>query len=207
MRGLKIILVTIAALAFALCLGNTADANDIDVTLQVTMKTANSITAKLIEIESVKDSDDIWGVATDVSGTALINFTKPGRTLTKTTDGVYLTGYYYALEISPVGGGWTGTGVDLTYFDGDPDIASHATMTVVRAEYTGPDTDPNEIKLHEKVKLQTIPINTADLVGGWLRIYLGLSTGESDPAGVTPLTDGTAAGTYSGTLRISYTGS
>ena len=212
MKSLKITLAIVMAFAVSLSLSSMADANNLVIDLKVEMKSAYSISAKLVEIESVKDDKDIWGLTQNVTGTATLNFTKSGRDLEKTTDGVYLTGYYYALEVSPVGGGWTGTqGINIGYSgDTNKNIADHATMTLVRAEYTGLDTDPDEIDLYRRVRFDHAAasnIPTSDLIGGWLRVYLGLATGETDePSDVTPFTDGTEAGTYSGTLTLSYTG-
>lgn len=201
---LKLSVIVVSLVIFA-C--SAAFANSVLLGVQVTMPTGTTINVKLVEIQSVEDDDDIWGTAVDITtGGGTANF--DNHAMVATTDGVYLTGYYYALEIAPVGGGWSGSGITFTYSGGANNIGLHSTATLVECVYTGPTTPPDEndiavYGLHQMNR--TVPITSYE--DGWMRIYLGLATGEeASGLGVTPFTAATPAGLYSGSLTISYTG-
>lgn len=183
--------------------GGVCQANTVDVGMQVTMAAATSVQVTITEIKAVEGSDDIWGSSQSyTSGSALINF--DNHSLVE-SGGILTTGYYYAIDIGPVGGGWVAEApVYLTYTSGSPDIADHATATVVRAVYQADDEDP-EVK--DMRSLSTVPYSKFS--SGWLRLYIGLATGSDDEQSLTnvsPITSATPAGTYTGTLRITYTG-
>ena len=205
------LLIAVSA-SLLLCVG--AFANSVNVGLSVTMPGSNSIIVKLTEVDSngtATPTDDIWGTSTDITAGGSINFTATHPMILNTTTGVYSTGYYYVLDVSPGSGGWSGsTGVVMSYISGTPDIADHSVATLVKAVYVSP-TQTTETPIGAgKYKFTNIPgaVSVGTLQGGWLRVYVGLSTGEAgEPTGVTPFTAASASGTYSGTLTLTYTGS
>ncbi len=200
---------TIAAvLVIFVC--QTAFANSVLIGVQVTMPSSTGITVKMTE---VKSDGNVWGITEDITASGgTINF--DNHPMVVTDEGVYLTGYYYVLDIAPAGGGWAGSGVTFSYSAGINDIGLHSKATLVECVYTAPDTKPDEndiatYGLHDMNR--TIPITSYD--EGWLRVYIGLSTGQKtgkeseEGLGITPFTAATPAGLYSGSLTISYTGS
>ncbi len=61
---------------------------------------------------------------------------------------------------------------------------------------------PNKLLLKNAA---TREVNLSEVSGGWLRLYLGLATGDpaaGEPSGAVPFTPGDLKGTYSGTLKI-----
>jgi hypothetical protein len=200
-------------LGIACFLAVPALANDVNLGVQVTMPIATAIKAEMAEINSngtATPDDDVWGTVSDVTSGATLNFDT--RTMTKNaTTGVYSTGYYYVLEITPDGGGWGGP-VSVRFTSGTPnDIGQHATLTLVKATYTSATTPPTESQIVKSGLINftaTQTVSASTLSGSWLRAYVGLATGE-EPAtyNVTPFTDSTPGGLYSGSLQFSYTGS
>ena len=197
-----------------------AFANTVSVGLSATLDAATGVSVVYTEIQkSTTGGNDSWGTLVTVSSgtttSGTINFSSHSMVLDPTYK-FYSTGYYYAVEVAPVGGGWSGP-IALSYTAGANDIGQHANIAFAKCVYNPavPGT-PNEVNLSASTptttkyslnslpaSLRSIPVST--ITGGWLRMYLGLAS-DGTVSGVTPFTAATPAGTFTGTLTISYTG-
>lgn len=220
MRSLNVKFILVAALCFLF--GISVFANSVDFGLEVDMPRATSIKATLSEIDSAgteTPDDDTWvEIGQYESGTVPIDFTGGGHTMEEQFDpqgeslGIFLTGFYYAVDVTPVGGGWdpSNVGLTLAYAPGAKDFADHATAGLVRIIYD-PDTGLGvhaggvEATLYNLRSLPSL-VPYSYVEEGWLRIYIGLATGSDaeEAFGVTPFTAATEVGEYTGTLTISY---
>lgn len=126
-----------------------------------------------------------------------------------TENNIYTTSKYFVVEIDNF------SSVQITYNDvSSPTgalkgLGKASFITLVKAVYTGATTPPNETILskHALHNLNT-SINYSVLNKGWLKMYLGLSTGDPDqgePQGVTPFTAKDKPGDYIGTMTITAT--
>jgi len=211
MRKLSTGLLIVVGVTLLAC--SVAFANSVNVGMSVNFAAGTTVEVKSSEINSnntTTPTDDTWGTTTTISSggstSGTINFSS--RPLVKNpTFNFYSTGYYYAVDVAPLGGGWGGP-VTLSYTPGTPDIADHAVITLTKAVYVSA-TSSTDTPFTAKLALDNLPasVPVSSVSGGWLRMYLGLATGDTgEPVGVTPFTGASPAGTYSGTLTISYTG-
>ena len=126
-------------------------------------------------------------------------------------NGIYLPNHFFAIDIGAIGGAGA-PDVTVSYTEGanpnspNPGLGGHAAATFVRVETAG------EVPLTThgpKMLLQDISgehITTAETVGGYLRIYAGIVTGDvSTPAGGVPFTNADQSGAYNGTLVVTAT--
>jgi len=128
--------------------------------------------------------------------------------------GIYLPNHYYALDFGTSGGGGT-PDVTVTYSEGaNPNGSSNGLGTKSTAtfakEVTGSGGSTTETFLNDQgpkqllVNLNAQHVPFTDVVGGFLRIYLGVWTGSqvapADPAAGKPFSNGDAPGVYSGSL-------
>lgn len=132
-------------------------------------------------------------------------------------DGVWLPKHFFAVDVGATGGAGSPS-VTMTYTEGvNPNtpgkgLGWKSTATFVRVE--GPDGDQTEVPLtafgpKKLLKdLAGLVIPEAQIIGGFLRVYLGIVSGDpaaNDPVGAEPFTNADAAGKYEGTLVISAT--
>jgi hypothetical protein len=127
-------------------------------------------------------------------------------------NGIYLPNHFFAIDIGAVGGAGA-PDVVVNYTEGaNPNGAGgfglgfHAAATFVRVESDDeiPLTAHGPKKL--LIQLSNEHITTAETVGGFLRIYTGLVTGdETTPEGGIPFTNADQPGTYNGTLVVTAT--
>lgn len=199
-----------------------ASANTVGVGLSATLASATSVSVVATEINShlnTNPADDTWGTPVTISSGATTNGTLNFNGHSMVEDSTYhffSTGYYYAIEVAPVAGGWAGP-TAISYTAGANDIGQHATVAFAKCIYNPvAPTHPNEVDLSASTpmttkyslnslpaSLRSIPVST--ITGGWLRMYLGIAS-DSTVSGVTPFTAASPAGTFTGTLTISYTG-
>lgn len=219
MRSLNAKFILVAALCFLFGISVFAQQN-VNFALDADMPRATSIKATLSEIRSVESGDDAWTeIGEYESGTVPIDFTGGQHPLVEQFDqqgeslGIFLTGFYYAIDVTPVGGGWdpSNVGLNLTYAEPGPNnLADHATAGLVRIIYD-PATDKGvhaggvEATLYNLRSLPSL-VPYSYVEEGWLRIYIGLATGSDAETAleVTPFTAATEVGEYTGTLTISY---
>jgi hypothetical protein len=179
-------------------------------TVSATVPLATSITMTVNSINSTGSA-----VFTPVSGTALsfdpMTF--------NSTNGIYVPNHYYSIDIATASGAGT-PDTTVTYTEGaNPNGATNglgfkATATFAKEVYTGASTPPTET-ITSLGKIRFTDLNGTHepfsaIAPGWLRIYLGVWTGETttapiDPANGQPFTNADAAGAYSGTLTITST--
>ena len=200
-------------LGIALIFGATGlvKANEVNVVFQAEMPSATAIEVTVFPIEFTDDDVDFNDNWLDGVEGAAINVDFETDLDMNSETGVYASGHYYAIEIGGNGGGWGGP-IQVDYIAGTNDLALHATATVsmmtwVADDPNTPDVEPAEEAVLETARLDRVSdISEADLEGHWARIYVGLASGE-EPADmeVTPFTNATLPGVYSGTLQLTYT--
>ena len=197
-----------------------AFANTVSVGLSATLAAATGVSVVSTEINTHLNTDindDTWGTPVTISSgtttSGTINFSSHSMVLDPTYK-FYSTGYYYAVEVAPVGGGWSGP-ISISYTPGATDIGQHASIAFAKCVYnaaTGLGTDADlqaSTPRTTKYSLNSIPASLRSIpvpiiTGGWLRMYVGIAT-DSTISGVSPFTAATPAGTYTGTLTVSYT--
>ena len=131
-------------------------------------------------------------------------------------------GKFFAIDVVATGGAGSPGGITLSYSDTlnpniDPahGLGAKASTTLVKVIFIGPDPEdtsetgitfdggPKKL-LNDLAAGAAIP--ATETAGGWLRVYVGLNTGDvSDPAGAEVFTTADAHGLYSGDLTISAT--
>ena len=124
---------------------------------------------------------------------------------------IYLPGHYFAIDVGSAGGAGI-PDVTVTYTEGtNPNNPGHGlgwktTATFVKVV----GTTETQLASHGPKKLlkdlSNEQIGFIEVVGGFLRIYVGIIPGGTNvPAGGEPFTNSDNPGTYEGTLFISAT--
>jgi hypothetical protein len=175
-------------------------------TLSVDLPAAEGIT---VSAASVAVADNAF---TPVD-TTLLAF---GQMIPNTEFGIWTPPNYFALDIAGDGPG--GRVLTISYSDAlNPNIdvaaglGTKTTATFKKLIWTGATTKPteNDMSGHAQKSLDDVNKNAEvftkeELAGGWLRIYVGVSTGELVGK---PFTNGDASGTYTGQITITDTAS
>ena len=169
-------------------------------TVSATVPGATGVT---INASSVTNSG---GVFSSVTGTAL-NF---GTLTFNTINGIWLPGNYFAIDIGSSGGAGVPT-TTVSYTEGaNPNSPGHGLGYKSAATFVKiVGTTETQLASHKKVlkNLTNEIVAPSEITGGFLRIYLGIVTGDpaSTPADGEPFTNNDRPGTYDGTLLISAT--
>ena len=119
----------------------------------------------------------------------------------------FLGDFFYAIDVAP-GGGAGGVDIDIDYADTSVNtgLGTHAIGTVVKA--TSNPADGEQLLKREILDdLNNVTIFGNQVTGGFMRMYVGLATGDPDaspaePASAVPFNTGDAPGLYSGTLTL-----
>jgi len=169
-----------------------------------------SATGLTITASRVASSTNAFTV---VSGTAL---SFDPMTL---TNGIYLPGHFFAIDVGTTGGAGS-PAVTVTYTEGaNPNnprngLGTKATATFIKVQgVTGNQTETGLVSHGPKKMLKNInseTITSAELTGGFLRIYVGIVTKDQgatfpDPAGSETFSNTDTPGNYDGTIFISAT--
>lgn len=183
-------------------------AEDTDVNF---VATADIPTATTVSISAVKrlGSDDS-PVEEDVTA---LNFNTGGKLVYKPTLGIFLSDYYFAIDVG-VGDGVGAIGsVTTTYTEGGSPSATiglgdRATATFVKAVVSGSETEIGPGKVMLSSLTGGTEITSSAWTGGWFRLYVGIYDGgvpalNTGDAG--PFTGDDAVGTYTGTITLSAT--
>jgi hypothetical protein len=127
-------------------------------------------------------------------------------------NGIYLPDHFFAIDVGAVGGAGA-PDVVVTYTDGATPagnpaggLGSHAAATFVRVE--ADEEVPLAAHGPKKLlaELSGEHVTTAETVGGFLRIYAGIVTGDATtPDGGVPFTNADLPGSYTGTLVVTAT--
>ena len=143
------------------------------------------------------------------------------------TNGIWLPQRFFAIDLSPRDSSNQPApanyqSIQFQYNPGlnpnapNPGLETKGTVTAVRVE--GPTGSQTETKLFGSTlggvnSNANNPLDNNDAIGGFIRVYVGIATGNqtatpgnpADPAGAEPFTNGDAPGTYTGTLIITAT--
>lgn len=167
------------------------------------------------------------GIAVNSVNTSTGSFTPvAGTTLTyaplsfNTTNSVYLANNYFTFDVTVSGAGSPNT--QVSYVAGSvpsgavSTLGGNSAITFDKEVFTSSSTPPAQTQVGSPVVMSslttaaTVPFTS--VAPGWLRVYMGLCTGNTssangttDPSGCKPFTSGDAVGTYSGALTISAT--
>ncbi|MBF0485667.1 MAG: hypothetical protein HQL16_04030 [Candidatus Omnitrophica bacterium] len=163
-----------------------------------------------INASSINSTTKAW---TAVTGTALsfdpMTF--------NTTNGIFLPDHFFAIDAASSGTTGAPT-VTMTYVEGtNPNGTGHGLGWKTSASFwkvTGSGTATTEtgLTLGRKMlkDLAGTTVAPTDITGGWLRMYVGINTGDS--TAVPPFTtdmevfsNADKAGTYTGTLSVTAT--
>ena len=150
-----------------------------------------------------------WTALSGTSGQTL-DF---GSLTFNSTLGIYTAGNFFAIDVAPVGAG--SESVTFTYTAGPAVTGAIKTLgdAVVVTTYkevfdpvaqVSTETQINAATGATLKNVSTLNTTAATLAGGWLRAYIGISTGDATKAGV-PFTSADAPGNYTATLLITAT--
>ena len=174
--------------------------------ISATVPQATDVDITLSKIDSkgtVDSTDDVWlGQATAMSFGDLTPKTVGEKIILVPKDNVY-----YAADVGVDGAGpWTihhkVSGADFLG-EGSDSLGDNIVVTFVKQinDTTAEDLDKCAIK-NSNGKSFT----SAQLEGGWLRIYYGIAIGApGEPSDVKPITPTEVARTYTGTVEITLT--
>jgi hypothetical protein len=160
---------------------------------------------------TVNSVNTATGVFTPVTGTTLtyspLSF--------NSTNNVFLANNYFTLDVAVTGAGAPQTTV--SYVAGSvptgatSTLGSNSSLAYDKEVYTSSSTPPTQstipgfptVVLSSLTTAQTVPYTSVN--GGWLRLYMGLCTGNTstDPAGCKPFSGADAVGSYTGSLTVS----
>jgi hypothetical protein len=127
-----------------------------------------------------------------------------------TANGIYLPDHFFAIDVGTTGGAGTPS-VNVQYTDGTSPtgatktLGDHTQATFVRVPGTGSEvTLTSHTKVLKSINETVLP---AEIAGGFLRIYVGVVTGENGKtaAGGVPFSNADAPGTYTGALVVTAT--
>lgn len=148
-------------------------------------------------------------VNSDKTMTPLTSTTLSFDTMTfDTTYNVFMPDHSFAVDVSALGAGNVTTVV--TYTEGSKPVGAlkglggAAYATFVKAV----NASTPEVKLASKaLTALNQTITPAQITGGYLRVYLGISTGDAtlEPTGVAPFTALDKTGAYDGTVTFTVT--
>jgi hypothetical protein len=168
-------------------------------------------------VSQINPADNTW----TPNGSNVLNFSSAGGGLQFLTGpNIWVGKRYFAIDASPtLVDGTPAPGaynqITFTYSGqvvpaGQPvneGLNNRAVMTAVRVN---PD-ETEDVIVAGTVGSGLRTINGAEVNGGFLRVYLGLATGETDIngipliAGSVPFTNGDRPGSYNGTVTITAT--
>ncbi len=178
-------------------------------TLSASVPPATSIAINAFSVNSTGTP-----IFTAVNGLAL-SF---GSLTFNATNGIYLPDHYFVVDLASQGGAGT-PNVTLTYTEGaNPNsstggngLGKKATATFVKVAGTtetgltghGPKKLLSDLSSGENIA-------ASEITGGFLRVYLGIVTGDPnasfpDPSGAEVFSNADSGGTYDGTLLVSAT--
>jgi len=218
--GMMLLLFTLISLP---CLAQT-------VTASASMPTATGISISITPVDSkgtAESNDDVWG-------SPLTSLTPDFGTLEEVS-GTDAQGHswvffgsktYFAIDIAWAGGAAPSAGtIQFTYDPaasssppglpaGDNGLADRTTLTFAKTELlVWPTTTLDTLLGLGKMKMSDLngtTVTSADIAGGWLRIYFGIATGDRtaippEPAGTKTFSPADPAGTYTGVFTVSFT--
>lgn len=120
--------------------------------------------------------------------------------------GIYLPDFFFAIDVAPQDGAGVPS-VLIEYTDtqnpnggADNGLGAKAVGTAVRVE----GTEETTLAQDTLSGIDGTNIPARDIQGGFLRFYLGISTGEPGTPGV-PFSNGDQPGSYEGTLTLTAT--
>ena len=190
------------------CVAGAASARA--VTSEKTFTISASVPAAL-GVNFIASSVDNANNFTLVTGT---NLTFDPMTL-NIANGVYLPNHFFAIDVGAASGAGIPS-VTATYTEGlNPNnpgkgLGYKSTATFVRVQGSGTTQTEVPLTSHGPKKLlinvSGEQITAAEIVGGFLRIYLGIVPGGTGtPTGGEPFTNGDKPGSYDGKLLLSGT--
>lgn len=184
--------------------------------MQVTIPSATSVNFVVSEVEGTTFSSHPGNFLNwDTAGAGMKYLTGPG---------IWAGSRFFAIDFSPSNGANPAPGnygsISFTYSNqvvpvGQPiDEGLNKRATIAASKVVGPTGAQVETPVFsaQAVGVGAIPtLSDGDVSGGFLRVYVGLSTGELDAGGVPiaanskPFTNGDKGGVYQGTLTITAT--
>lgn len=204
------------ALALTLCLVGKAAATTADFPLQVTIPSATQVDFIVSEVE---------GTAFTPHAGTFLNWDTAGAGMKYLAGpGIWVGSRFFAIDFSPSDGTNPAPGnygsITFSYGSqvvpaGQPiDEGLNKRATIAANKVTGATGSQTETPVFpaQAVGVGVIPsLDDSDVAGGFLRVYVGLSTGEVDAEGAPlaanskPFTNGDKGGVYTGTLTITAT--
>jgi len=178
-------------------------------TVSATVPTATSVS---IVVDSINSTTNVF--TTLPAGTTALSF---DPMTFNATNNIYIPNVYYALNLSVAGGaGYPDT--TFTYTEGNNPNGSNSgfgykSTATFDKEVVGTNGATTETLLSQGkmrlIDLSGTHVAYTEIIGGYLRVYLGVWTGSTvapaDPTNGQPFSNGDAAGLYTGSLLVTST--
>jgi hypothetical protein len=128
------------------------------------------------------------------------------------TNGYWAPDHFFAIDVAATGGGADLT-TTVTYTEGTNQNATagghglgyKGMATFMKVTSSG-ETSIAALGKKRFVDLSSTTVTPAQVYGGWLRVYLGISTGAAgEPTGIETFTNIDHAGQYTGTIVFTST--
>lgn len=153
-----------------------------------------------LTVDISKVTGTVW-----TPGQTLINF---GTLVYDPLTNIFLPDSYYAVDIGVTdnsGTAWTVTHTRNSLVSGANNLDSKVNVAFNKQTSSTVGTELSKFSFGDS---NAKAFTKAMLLGGWLRIYYGIGTGDPakpDASGVTPIGLDTPAGTYTGSVTITLT--
>lgn len=206
MKKSKLILLTVILLVTGV---QAANAGQAVLTITANVPPANDVG---FFVSRVTRTGNTVNFDTPILGSQQLNF---GTLTFSPTNGIFIANHFYAIDVGAIAAGGSpaagqvGT-VQLSYVNGTPrGLGNKAITTFVRV--TGaPGSQTETTFARHTLANSNLSVQPAQFAGGFLRIYLGINTGEvfatfPVEASGSPFTTADAGGDYTGTLTLTST--
>ncbi|MCX5669577.1 MAG: hypothetical protein NTX89_05680 [Candidatus Omnitrophica bacterium] len=193
---MKNIFICMVLVAVLFCATNTWAVQTQTVTVNATVPTV----ATGLTVGVSKVTGTVW-----TPGQTSIGF---GTLVYDPLTNIFLPASYYAVDIGVTdntGTAWTVTHTRASLISGVNNLDNKVNVSFNKQTSS---TVGAELQYLSFGNSNSIAFTKAQLLGGWLRIYYGIGTGDPakpDAAGVTPIGLDTPAGTYTGSVTITLT--
>lgn len=204
----KLVLCLALVFGFTMTMAPAANAVDVDFLVSASIPAANGISIVATEVDA---NSNVFGSTVNALDFDSMAF--------NSNLGVWLPDHYFAIDVGVTGGAGSAD-VTVSYNEGaipngqTKGLGWKSTATFVKI--TGPNNAQVETELvsHGPKRLLTQlessaeQLTGAELLGGFLRVYVGIFPGDDQTLinlGGEPFTNSDVPGTYDGTLTISAT--
>lgn len=189
-------------IVFFLAMGMAVNAATVDFAVSATVPAATGVSIVATEVDSATGNFGSTVTALDFNPLTF-----------DATNGIYLPNHFFAIDVAATGGAGNPDTV-VSYAEGSKPAGQTDGLGLrTQAAFVKVTTGGEQaLASHPKSTLTGIvggeSIDDTELVGGFLRVYVGIITGDDAnilSQGGAPFTNGDQSGNYTGTLTVTAT--